>query len=149
MPCTGDIIARPDGHCTAALKIRPGRHNQQVLGRIEHAAFAGGGKGNGLQNVALHVLQPKVIGLAEIKIHLPFTIGLVQSQHLRGLFLALGRNHPARVEPVAIGGVEALGVGGEMHDLRAAGPFSLRIKIARIIALPPFGRGGSGKGGEA
>ena len=120
-----------------------------MLGRIEHAAFAGGGKGNGLQNVALHVLQPKVIGLAEIKIHLPFAIGLVHSQHLRRLFLALGRDHPAGVEPVAVGGVQTSGVRGEMHDLRAAGPFSLRIKIARIKALPPLSRCGGRKGGEA
>lgn len=149
MPFARGIIAHPGRHRAAALEIRAGSHHQQLHRRIEHAAFARGGEGNGLENVALHEFQPEVIGPAEIEVHLPTPVGLVQTQHLRGLFLALGRDHPPRVEPVAVGGEEFSAMRGEMHDLRATDPLALGIEVARIKALPPLGRRGHGSQCEA
>ena len=149
MPFASGVIAHPGRHRPATFEISPGRHHQQLHRRIEPSSIPGSIEADRLENVALHVLQPKIIGLAEIEIHLPTPIRPVQTQHLRRLLLADRRNHPARIQPVTVGCKQFPIMRRKMHDLRPSSPFPPPIKIPRIKTLPPFSRRSGGDAGHA
>ena len=95
------------------------------------------GKGHRLQDIPLHVVQTESIGLSRVEVNLPLPPGGIQPENLRTLLPPLRGDHPARIHPVAISGIEFALVGNQMHDFGPSGIRPGAVKIPRIVTLPP------------